>query len=98
MPSIKRLFFICLWWGFALAQNFSDGSTSVDPSHFFVTSSFITLEDLLADSPELEEAFYKLSSEERVAFAECIALLGETFLAHLLKDIAQSSEKEFPLE
>ena len=91
MFCLKHLFLILLCWTVLEVHSQADGSQDEEPSHFFMTDPLFTLEDILGDSLDLEEAFHDLPPEERTQFAESIATLSDAFLEVLLEAVDTST-------
>ncbi len=88
MLFLKRVVLIMAWSGTLGAHDQTDGSHSVEPSHFFIAHPLVTLEDILEDYPELEDSFHNLSPQERAELSQCIAALSDAFLSVFLEQIS----------
>lgn len=89
MLSIRRILVILLWCSILEANDHSDGSHTVEPSHFFVTNPLFSLENILEGSPELEKDFHELSPQERTELAGCIAALNDVFVSVFLETMSE---------
>ncbi len=74
------------------SENYADGSEKAEPSYFFVTDSFIAIEELLESSPDLADSFEELSAEEREKLLESIALFNDALCSAFLDIVIKSEE------